>query len=247
MFVRMVLFRLLLPALISLLLSIGAAAAAKEYPGFVVHVQDGDSFILRDASGRESTVRMAEIDAPEHGQVFGEEAKRALKRLIERRQVVVLANADDAYGRLIGRVYLDSTDINAAMVSGGFAWANMPYLTDRDFLREESAARQARRGLWSGSRKPVEPWLWRAEARAARDEGVKSRQHGEGEKRMQAKDTAPDGCLIKGNVSASGNRIYHVPGSRSYDETRIDTRAGERWFCTEADAKAAGWRRADRR
>jgi endonuclease YncB( thermonuclease family) len=117
---------LLLQTLIALHLSLGAVAAAKEYPGFVAHVQDGDSFILREASGRESTVRMAEIDAPEHGQAFGEDAKRALKRLIGRRQVTVLANGDDAYGRLIGRVYLDDADINATMVRGGYALGKHP-------------------------------------------------------------------------------------------------------------------------
>jgi hypothetical protein len=49
------------------------------------------------------------------------------------------------------------------------------------------------------------------------------------------------GCRIKGNISQSG-RIYHVPGSPSYDQTRIDESKGERWFCSEAQARAAGWR-----
>ncbi len=53
-------------------------------------------------------------------------------------------------------------------------------------------------------------------------------------------------CLIKGNISRSGERIYHVPGGRWYDATRIDPRKGERWFCSEAEARAAGWRRAKR-
>ena len=51
-----------------------------------------------------------------------------------------------------------------------------------------------------------------------------------------------DGCLIKGNINREGEKIYHVPGSRSYDETRIDVDRGERWFCTEADALNEGWR-----
>ncbi len=58
----------------------------------------------------------------------------------------------------------------------------------------------------------------------------------------------PAVCLfpgeIKGNVSISGERIYHVPGQAYYDETRIDRGRGERWFCSEAEARAAGWRRA---
>lgn len=53
------------------------------------------------------------------------------------------------------------------------------------------------------------------------------------------------GCNIKGNISVNtGERIYHVPGQRYYTETRIDTQHGERWFCTEAEARAAGWRRS---
>lgn len=54
-------------------------------------------------------------------------------------------------------------------------------------------------------------------------------------------------CDIKGNVSiGSGERIYHVPGQEYYDETKISPQYGERWFCTEAEARAAGWRRAGR-
>ncbi len=53
------------------------------------------------------------------------------------------------------------------------------------------------------------------------------------------------GCDIKGNVSiSSGERIYHVPGQRYYLDTKIDARYGERWFCSEADARAAGWRKS---
>ena len=56
----------------------------------------------------------------------------------------------------------------------------------------------------------------------------------------------PDGlhvqlCRIKGNIS-HGGKIYHIPGSRSYDPVNIDAAKGERWFCTESEARAAGWR-----
>lgn len=54
-------------------------------------------------------------------------------------------------------------------------------------------------------------------------------------------------CTIKGNVSiGSGERIYHVSGQEYYDETKISPQYGERWFCSEAEARAAGWRRAGR-
>lgn len=52
-------------------------------------------------------------------------------------------------------------------------------------------------------------------------------------------------CNIKGNISIdTGERIYHVPGQKFYAMTRIDPDYGERWFCSEADARAAGWRKS---
>jgi hypothetical protein len=53
------------------------------------------------------------------------------------------------------------------------------------------------------------------------------------------------GCPIKGNISKNtGERIYHMPGQDYYAQTRIDWISGERWFCSEANARAAGWRKA---
>ena len=54
-------------------------------------------------------------------------------------------------------------------------------------------------------------------------------------------------CTIKGNISVdSGERIYHLPGQKYYNSTIIRPEYGERWFCSEAEARAAGWRRAKR-
>lgn len=52
-------------------------------------------------------------------------------------------------------------------------------------------------------------------------------------------------CNIKGNISIeTGQRIYHVPGQKYYSETTISSRYGERWFCSEDEARNAGWRRS---
>lgn len=54
-------------------------------------------------------------------------------------------------------------------------------------------------------------------------------------------------CDIKGNISInSGERIYHVRGQEFYNSTVIRPSYGERWFCSEDDARNAGWRRASR-
>ncbi len=51
---------------------------------------------------------------------------------------------------------------------------------------------------------------------------------------------------IKGNIGVSGEKIYHMPDQQHYNITKIDTEAGEKMFCTEDDAKKAGWRRSNK-
>ena len=63
-------------------------------------------------------------------------------------------------------------------------------------------------------------------------------------KRLATDDNAPDQCRIKGNINRKGERIYHMPGQQAYSVTRISPGAGERWFCSETEAIAAGWRKA---
>ncbi|TAG92505.1 MAG: hypothetical protein EAZ09_15250 [Oscillatoriales cyanobacterium] len=58
---------------------------------------------------------------------------------------------------------------------------------------------------------------------------------------------AKPGCTIKGNISINtGNKFYHLPSMEDYESTVIDPASGERWFCTESEAKASGWRKAPR-
>ncbi len=58
---------------------------------------------------------------------------------------------------------------------------------------------------------------------------------------------AKPGCVIKGNISvATGKKLYHLPGMRNYEATIIDPTKGERWFCSEAEAIANGWIKAQR-
>jgi len=56
--------------------------------------------------------------------------------------------------------------------------------------------------------------------------------------------TSTGQCEIKGNINDSGEKIYHLPGCDSYVQTQIDESRGERWFCSEAEAQSAGWRKA---
>ena len=124
-------------------------------------------------------------------------------------------------------------DPNAAMVGAGWALAYRQYSTA--CVDREAAARAARRGLWKG--RFVPPWDYRTGKRLARERPGSL----DSNLASAAASRASGSCLIKGNISGSG-RIDHVPGSRWYEKTRIDAGRGERWFCAEGEAQAAGWR-----
>ena len=118
------------------------------------------------------------------------------------------------------------------MVLEGWAVAYRRY--SNDFVPDEEAARAAKRGIWRSSF--VLPWEWRAQRRAGGAVASQARSPSATPENHRA------GCDIKGNINSRGDRIYHVPGSRYYASTLIDTARGERWFCSEAEARAAGWR-----
>jgi endonuclease YncB( thermonuclease family) len=206
-----------------------AASACADGPlvGRVVRVADGDTLTVARGDARHR-IRLHEIDAPEQRQPWSREARQALAAKVQGKYVRVEVETVDDYGRTVGKVWLGNRDINRELVREGHAWAYRHYLKDESLLVDETQARVARRGLWSLP-DPTPPWQWRQQARAAS---------------APARDADPGRCDIKGNISRRGERIYHRPGDRHYDRTRIDTSRGERWFCSVVEAERAGWRAA---
>jgi len=60
---------------------------------------------------------------------------------------------------------------------------------------------------------------------------------------VRIKEVKKIGWQIKGNISSRGEKIYHLPNSKNYLKTKISTSKGERWFCSEKEAQAFGWRK----
>lgn len=204
---------------------------ARELQGEVVGIADGDTLTLLvdDTTYR---IRLAEIDAPEGGQAWGNRARQALADKVFRQQVRVSVVDIDQYGRQVGKVWLQDRDINRELISEGHAWVYRKYLTDRSLLENEAAAKASASGLWSQS-EAVPPWQWRHNGQL------------QSTTRQPAGTSAEDGnCRIKGNISSNGQKIYHVPGQRYYPQTQISESRGERWFCSEGQARKAGWRRS---
>lgn len=213
-------------ALLAICLAASVACGDELLLGRVSHVTDGDTLTLM-VDGSRHRVRLFQIDAPEHDQPGSAEARAALSDKVADRYVRVQVSTVDDYGRAVGTVFLGDRDVNRELVREGHAWAYRHYLEDRSLLDEEAAARRAQRGLWSQA-DPTPPWEWRH----ANDSTT------------AARNSSAGSCLIKGNISRGGERIYHMPGDRYYEQTRISTRNGERMFCSPAEAEQAGWRRA---
>lgn len=141
----------------------------------VVSVQDGDSLVARAAQGMnngEFRVRLYAIDAPEHDQEYGQEARDYLWRMVWNRTDLMLEPVDtDQHGRLVGVLYYRAMNrrrsINRLMVERGLAYRYSRYGGHGLGLEQaEENARRRRRGVWA-SVNQVAPWEHRRTQRAA--------------------------------------------------------------------------------
>ncbi|WP_404386546.1 thermonuclease family protein [Knoellia locipacati] len=209
----------------------------------VVGVTDGDTIRVRVPSGTER-VRLIGLDAPERkgDECWSQQAASRLQSLVQSRTVQLVADptqADrDRYGRLLRHVVTEDGQLAAqVLIEGGFAkeYTYAAAYEHRDtYLAAQKRAQTKRLGVWSAA--CAAPTRARPAPAATPAPGASAGTPADG--------TPASGCVIKGNISSSGERIYHVPGGGSYDDTVISPGKGERWFCTEQDALDAGWRKA---
>ncbi len=196
----------------------------------VTRVVDGDTIKLSD--GR--AVRYLGIDTPESVdpkkpvQCLAEAASAKNKELVLGQKINLVFDQEkiDRYGRTLAYVFLDEKFINLELVEVGLARA-YPYapnfLHKKNFAEAQKRAQQNQLGLWSGiCQKYIPPKTSATTANIPPDKN----------------------CPIKGNLSSSGEKIYHLPEQKYYNNTRIDSNAGEKWFCSETEAVGAGFRKS---
>ncbi|WP_323771153.1 thermonuclease family protein [Antarctobacter sp.] len=197
-----------------------------------LRVIDGDTVAIG-----ETRIRLHGIDAPENGQFCGNRTapmwpcgswiSGEVRARFDGRSARCVAMDIDKYGRTVARCAVAGEDLGAALVRGGLAFAYTRYSSD--YLPQQAEA--ARRGVGLHGAGVESPADFRKAARRGHD--------------AQHLASAPEGCEIKGNISNRGDaHIYHMPGQAWYGATRINLVKGERWFCSEAEAQDAGWRRA---
>lgn len=190
----------------------------------VKRVIDGDTIELEDGT----RVRYIGMDTPEAGDCFGQEAAGENRKLVEGKKVRPETDIQrlDKYGRLLAYVFVDNLFVNEELVRQGFAKV-YTYPPDvkytEKFIVAQKEAREKKLGLWA------EGVCADPTASPAPETGTQ---------------TPGQECPIKGNISSSGEKIYHMTGQRYYERTKIEEGKGERWFCTEEEAVGAGWRKS---
>jgi len=141
----------------------------------VVSVHDGDTVRVREAGGRERTVRLATIDAPELAQPFGPLARDAVRERVQGREVTLESRGRDRYGRVLAVLWIpgemQAQDLALWAVRQGLAWHYTAYAHEQPlnerwrYALAEAQARFHGVGLWAQS-DPQPPWAWRRERRA---------------------------------------------------------------------------------
>ena len=124
-----------------------------------IRVVDGDTIRAR-VDGEEIKIRLVDIDAPEIGQPFGNKSKNFLDKLLYAKKVTLLAEGKDRYGRVLGNVFSDKSNVNAMMVKFGFAWVYEKYAKNSSLYDHQNQAKRKNLGLWSDN-DPIAPWVWR--------------------------------------------------------------------------------------
>jgi micrococcal nuclease len=156
-------------------------------------------------------VRITGINAPELGNCDGPEAKITLEKLILNRNLYLKVIFRDGF-RLVSFVYNEDGSVSEQMLKAGMAYYLSKDVSHPELKRAGDAAREARLGIYSPK---------------------------------CTQETNPDSkaCVIKGNLRDPGgkDKTYHFPGCGQYTQTLIELYKGDQWFCTETEAKKAGF------
>ena len=220
----------------------------------VVEVLDGVT-IDAEIDGKVYRVRYLGVELA-NGADTGSLAQEALEfnRYLVAGQTIELemGPADtDFEGNLLRYVYVDGEMANLSLLVNGYATvadSSSEFRYQAEFYAAQENAREGLRGIWE-SRRPANS---RTPATASSPTptppftgGTLPKPPSAGGQTCDYSGTG-DG-VIKGNVDTrTGDHVYHVPTGLYYSTTSVDESLGDRWFCTEEEAVAAGWKKSKR-
>ena len=161
-------------------------------------------------------VRILGLDAPELNRCYGKKSKKRLQELILNKRVRLEILRKDMYKRYLASVWRGNNLVAETLLKEGLA---RPDYTDIKYNERLKAAYKY----------------------------AKANKIGLYSGACVSKTPPNPHCIIKGNIdTGTNNKFYHYPGCRHYKYIKIDLDRGERWFCTRAEAEAAGFVKASR-
>jgi len=173
----------------------------------VIEVIDGDTFKISN----KETIRLFNVDAPELGRCYSQEAKSALTKKILGKKVILKSPKTDYYRRVQAYVYVDGEFVNEFMTKNGFALDRGSGTAESEIIVVSgNSAKENKIGIYSEECSPTKP--------------------------------TKAGCNIKAQIPYdNGEKIYLVPGCKNYTQAVVEKFRGEDWYCTEKEAKDAGY------
>ncbi len=182
----------------------------------VEKIVDGDTFRTMEML----TIRFDTFDAPELKNCGGIEAKEALQKILTGKTVRLDTAARDSNGRQVASVWSGNEWIDETMLRTGWVAFSSSSLDKKHVLQEiDRENERMKKGIYS-------------------------------DKCSQYENDKDPKCTIKGNISSEwerkGEKVYHMKNCAQYNSVRVELWRGEEWFCSEAGAAAAGYRKSER-
>lgn len=157
-------------------------------------------------------VRLSDLDAPELDRCGGKEAKKHLEKLILNKTVYIKTEGIDRFYRNLGQVYSSKGSVNLEMLNDGMAVYRPDKHGNRDFSKATSLAKDKKKGIFGTC--------------------------------VQETNLKNPKCVIKGNINKHADgyvKNYFLPSCKNYKLTVVELYKGDQWFCTESEAKKAGF------
>jgi endonuclease YncB( thermonuclease family) len=235
-------------ATFSVVLCFTSLSAHAEQVQAIPQIVDADTVYVASAK-----IRLSGIDAPETEQICidaagknwkcGLDARERLQAYAGSRILICDLAGMDVYKRHLGTCTADGEDVSRWLVRNGWALAFRRYSTA--YIADEDFAREQKHGLWSGAF--IAPWEWRHRSSATAILGAVAIPI-DAQSRLLSPAAAAEppnpNCVIKANLKSAPQCIYHVPGGHFYDRLDMEQTSSRRWFCSEAEAQAAGCRKS---
>lgn len=156
-------------------------------------------------------IRLTSINAPEMERCGGKEAQKELEKIISGKPLYMKVVFRDIYNRLVADVFTPEGSVSEKMLASGWVYYYRRTESESDLKTIGERAREAKIGIY-------------------------------GPKCTQIKNPVNSECAIKANNAiGSRNKQYRFPSCGQYNNTSVQLYMGDEWFCTETEAKKAGY------